>query len=234
MVSDFSEEWSGCEQRLRATLLRQLRDEHLADEVLQETALRCFRGFATFQRRSSFITWALRISQNEIARWHTRRRPTESLESDPADHRTDPVASTESTASGKLDGSIQEAAREGFVPPEQAQVLQLRLEQPGADWSAIGGQLNLSANHCATLHVRGVKALRVFLFARRPAQLGGMTAIALAFQTAGTRRVNPLDSAESNAFRLALLERTTDPLARGTFSLLREACTKVIKELSPL
>lgn len=233
MESDFASDWSACEQRLRSTLLGLLRDEQLADEILQETALRCLRGYATFQHRSSFLTWALKIARHEVARKYARRPPAETLESEPVDPRVPAPCSGESVVPEELGDTIRQAVREGFVSADQAEVLRLRFELPNADWRTIGWKLNFTANTCAALHVRGIKALRVFLFARRPAQLGGKSAIKRAYLLAVERPINPLTVEEARAFRSTVLDRETDPLARGTVALLREACTKVIQELQP-
>jgi RNA polymerase sigma-70 factor (ECF subfamily) len=54
--------------RLYAVLLRLVGDRGVAEDVLQETLLRAWRGIERFQGRSLFFTWLYRIAVNEANR----------------------------------------------------------------------------------------------------------------------------------------------------------------------
>jgi RNA polymerase sigma-70 factor (ECF subfamily) len=57
-------------------VLRFSGDATEAEEVVQETFLRAWRGIGSFERRAQFFTWLYRIGLNEAKRRATRRSPT--------------------------------------------------------------------------------------------------------------------------------------------------------------
>jgi RNA polymerase sigma-70 factor, ECF subfamily len=61
-------------ERLYLVLLRFTANADKAEETLQETFLRAWRGIGRFERRSSFFTWIYRIGINEAKR-RAERRP---------------------------------------------------------------------------------------------------------------------------------------------------------------
>ncbi len=65
--------------RLCAVILRFTGDPGEAEEVVQETFLRAWRGMGGFERRSQFFTWLCRIGLNEAKRRATRRPAPEAL-----------------------------------------------------------------------------------------------------------------------------------------------------------
>jgi len=62
--------------RLYAVVLRFSGDASEAEEVVQETFLRAWRGIGSFERRAQFFTWLYRIGLNEAKRRATRRAST--------------------------------------------------------------------------------------------------------------------------------------------------------------
>jgi RNA polymerase sigma factor (sigma-70 family) len=60
--------------RLYRVVLRVSGDREEAEEVVQETFLRAWRGLGRFEGRSQFFTWLYRIGINEARRSHARRR----------------------------------------------------------------------------------------------------------------------------------------------------------------
>jgi RNA polymerase sigma-70 factor (ECF subfamily) len=60
--------------RLYAVVLRTCASRDDAEEVVQETFLRAWRGLRRFEGRSQFFTWLYRIAINEARRGHERRR----------------------------------------------------------------------------------------------------------------------------------------------------------------
>lgn len=223
--NDFIREWSESEWRIKAYLLRRLRDEHAADEVLQLTSIRCWRGYRSFQRRCTFLVWCLGIARNELNR-HIGRRRDMSLDEEP------PGRESSVSVDSQLEPSIAAAVEAGFLPKDQATVLQARLESPDRTWDEIGQGLRLSAKNCAVIHLRAILNLRVFIFIKEPGRCGGARAIADAFEAAVQRRLNPLTQHEADAFRSTVIDRTSDPFKRGILNLLRQGCTKVAYELN--
>jgi RNA polymerase sigma-70 factor, ECF subfamily len=59
--------------RLYAVVLRVCGDGEEAEEVVQETFLRAWRGLHRFEGRSQFFTWLYRIAINEARRGQERR-----------------------------------------------------------------------------------------------------------------------------------------------------------------
>jgi RNA polymerase sigma-70 factor (ECF subfamily) len=65
--------------RLYAVVLRFCGDAPEAEEIVQETFLRAWRGIGAFQRRAQFFTWLYRIGLNEAKRRATRTRSRDVL-----------------------------------------------------------------------------------------------------------------------------------------------------------
>lgn len=63
--------------RLYGVLLKLTSDSGDAEDALQETFVRAWRGISKFERRSSFFTWLYRIGVNEAKRRLERRPPPE-------------------------------------------------------------------------------------------------------------------------------------------------------------
>jgi RNA polymerase sigma-70 factor (ECF subfamily) len=67
-VEAFEKLTSGCVDRLFAVALRLVGNRAEAEDVVQETLLRAWRGLGGFRGRSSFFTWLYRIAVNEAKR----------------------------------------------------------------------------------------------------------------------------------------------------------------------
>jgi RNA polymerase sigma-70 factor (ECF subfamily) len=65
--------------RLYGVVLRFSGEPAEADEVVQETFLRAWRGIGSFERRAQFFTWLYGIGLNEAKRRATRRPPPDML-----------------------------------------------------------------------------------------------------------------------------------------------------------
>jgi RNA polymerase sigma-70 factor (ECF subfamily) len=81
-VAAFEELARPCVDRVFALVLRLVDDRAEADDVVQETLLRAWRGIARFSGDSAFATWLYRIAVNEANRSlakGTRRPPTVNL-----------------------------------------------------------------------------------------------------------------------------------------------------------
>jgi RNA polymerase sigma-70 factor, ECF subfamily len=65
-VAAFEELARMCVDRVCALALRLLGDRGEAEDVVQETLLRAWRGIQGFRGRSGFPTWLHRIAVNEV------------------------------------------------------------------------------------------------------------------------------------------------------------------------
>ncbi len=227
-VDDFDTIWARHSGAVRGFLLRLLSDQAAADDVLQRTALRAWRGLATFQGRSAVLTWLFSIAGNEARRWLSARRFA-ALDSTP-----EPVARPESPPSDwDSRRAIQQALAGGLLSDAEARVLVARQELPDASWAEVAANTDLpSPNAAAQVHVRAVSKLRVFLMVHCPELCGSAVAVADAFERACDRDVDPLTAAERRVFRAVILDRTTAATAAGHWTDIQTACRKVAAHLS--
>jgi RNA polymerase sigma-70 factor, ECF subfamily len=54
------------QDRVYASVLRQVRDEHRAADITQETFIQAFRALDTYETRARFSTWLYRIAMNVL------------------------------------------------------------------------------------------------------------------------------------------------------------------------
>jgi len=224
----FVDEWRAVDADVRRFCMRSVRDHDLADEVLQQTRIRAWRGYSSFQRRSSFLTWALTIARREVAREMGRQRRFVPIESIP-----EPVAPDAPPAPPSAEGfaaAIEHAIEHETLTPSEAQVVRARLASPDAGWTQIAAALGASPGHCAVLHFRAMAKLRVFLFRFHADRLGGRAEIERAFAAAGSASpARRLSHAEASAFKACVL--AGEPPRRGDLEALRSACVKVALQL---
>ena len=78
------------ESKVYSLALKMLRNPEDAEDVLQDTFLRAYRGIKSFQGNSTFSTWIYRITANSaLMRLRKRQLPTVSI--DDADEREVPI-----------------------------------------------------------------------------------------------------------------------------------------------
>lgn len=117
-------------KRLFGFLLGQLRDPGLAEEIFQDVWQRVIAARANWQPDAAFSTWLFRIAHNRLNdHWRaSRHRPPAPLD---AESRVQAVADAR-TPESELSGSEERRRVEQAMdqlPPEQRDVLVLRLEQ---------------------------------------------------------------------------------------------------------
>jgi RNA polymerase sigma-70 factor, ECF subfamily len=105
--------------RVYAVTLRLTRDPADAEDALQDTFLRAYRGLAGFGRRSKVSTWLYRIAVNASYDVMERRRPAASLDDDavpdPASPHDPYVQSAERRALEEALGRLPADFREAVV-----------------------------------------------------------------------------------------------------------------------
>lgn len=239
--ADFATAWAGIRSQVAAYCRHTMRDPVDADDLYQRVSIRAWRGHATFQGRSHYLTWVLRIAEREAARLggslsRTRRReePYDDREagaSGRAETSEDPPSQPAVDASW-IRAAASAAADAGAITAVEHQIVLARLERPYATWQQIAEHLATSANVCAVTHCRAVVKLRVYLCEHRPDLLGGHSALTSGYERALRSAMDPLTPAEAAAFRAVVLDRRRDYRARGWRTALRGACGKVLRQVS--
>jgi RNA polymerase sigma factor (sigma-70 family) len=116
--------------RLYRYLLRQLRQPALADDVFQDVWQRVIAARTEWKPDASFATWLYRIAHNRMAD-HWRARPYRPQAPADADERMaripDPNTPERTLSEFEQRRTLQLAVDQ--LPPEQREVLMLRLEQ---------------------------------------------------------------------------------------------------------
>ena len=207
LKSEFEAEWG----RARATVLRYCRraarNPDAAQDILQEVALRAWRGYPSLRKTDKFLAWVLRIAQREVARMMSRMRNDEvSLdeEAEIADETHPWEATPELAAPVWAADVVKAAVTERELSGIEAKVLLARLALPHASWEETGAVLGIAGATCAVIHCRAVPKLCVFLFLYRQDVLGGWECIAQAFAEVMADPFQPLTPGEAEVFeRLA-------------------------------
>lgn len=126
----FGELVSRYESKVYSLALKMLRNPEDAEDVLQDTFLRAYRGIKSFKGNSTFSTWVYRITANSaLMRLRKRQLPTVSI--DDADEREAPINIADwapGPVEQMLNQETQAAMTEAIeaLPPEFRQVFVLR------------------------------------------------------------------------------------------------------------
>ena len=118
------------ESKVYSLALKMLRNPEDAEDVLQDTFLRAYRGIKSFQGHSTFSTWIYRITANSaLMRLRKKQLPMVSI--DDADERETPINIADwspSPVEQLLSQETQVAMNEAIeaLPPEFRQVFVLR------------------------------------------------------------------------------------------------------------
>lgn len=118
------------ESKVYSLALKMLRNPEDAEDVLQDTFLRAYRGIKSFKGNSTFSTWVYRITANSaLMRLRKKQLPTVSI--DDADEREAPINIADwapGPAEQLLSQETQRAMNEAIeaLPAEFRQVFVLR------------------------------------------------------------------------------------------------------------
>lgn len=67
--------WSDAQTAVGGLIRSLVQDPHLADDLLQETALACFRYFDRYDPERPFVAWALTVAKNKVRdAWRRQQR----------------------------------------------------------------------------------------------------------------------------------------------------------------
>jgi RNA polymerase sigma-70 factor (ECF subfamily) len=118
------------ESKVYSLALKMLRNPEDAEDVLQDTFLRAYRGIKSFQGNSTFSTWIYRITANSaLMRLRRKHLPTVSI--DDADERETPINIAD-WAPGPVEQLLNQETQQAMnqaiesLPPEFRQVFVLR------------------------------------------------------------------------------------------------------------
>ncbi|HSQ61245.1 MAG TPA: sigma-70 family RNA polymerase sigma factor [Acidobacteriota bacterium] len=118
------------ESKVYSLGIKMLRNPEDAEDVLQDTFLRAYRGLKSFKGNSTFSTWIYRITANSaLMRLRKKQLPTVSIED--ADEREAPINIAD-WAPGPVEQLLNEETRRAMndaiesLPPEFGQVFVLR------------------------------------------------------------------------------------------------------------
>jgi RNA polymerase sigma-70 factor (ECF subfamily) len=118
------------ESKVYSLALKMLRNPEDAEDVLQDTFLRAYRGIKSFQGNSTFSTWIYRITANS-ALMRLRRKHLPMVSIDDADERETPINIAD-WAPGPVEQLLNQETQQAMnqaiesLPPEFRQVFVLR------------------------------------------------------------------------------------------------------------
>lgn len=165
--------WSQLSAELRCFIRRRVADDHMADDLLQETFLRIHRNVDSLVEADRLAAWVYRIARN-VVHDHYRRRakkevPLEDVASNECDDGPGPLPSH---ASGWLRELI------GQLPEKYREAVQLA-EIDGRTQQQVAGRLGLSLSGAKSRIQRGRAMLKdaldrccTFEFDRRGNMMG--------------------------------------------------------------
>jgi len=238
---DFETEWNAVHAQVRRYCLGQVNNPADVDDIVQKVAVRAWRGFGTFRGDAAFLTWVIAIARREIAREMGRRgeqRRRESsldtiLETAPgqllnvaAPEEAPPAADARWVAA-----EVRGAVAAGELSEAEGQVVLARLARPEPSWEEVGVRLGITANAAAVTHCRAIPRLRVYLILHAVERLGGLDAVAEAFDGARHDLDDPLSDDEAEVFERIVLRGERNYRRVGWRLALRAAATKVVQRL---
>ena len=167
LSAEFAAIYREKEPFVRGLLLRLVRDQDLADDLSQETFLRAWRAFPTYERRGKIGTWLITIAFN-AARNHFRRvkalrhaAPAGLVELDNDQIRAD--IGREGVAEISL--ALEEALRSRSLYPGDLRAFLAHHVDGLSHGEMVAQGISLSAGKSATYRAR--KALRAQLWRHR-------------------------------------------------------------------
>src|SRR5687768_16186858 len=101
--------WAHLSSDLRRFIRRRVSDDHVADDLLQETFMRVHRNIGTLQEADRLAAWVYRIARNVIH--HPRPKAAHAsvalADTDPADDADEHLSQLRCRCAGWLDEMIQ-------------------------------------------------------------------------------------------------------------------------------
>lgn len=141
-----------------------VRDEHEAEDVMQEAYVRAFSALGSFQGRSSFSTWLLRIAIHEsLARARRSRRPELAAEAGEEHMGQRPFDPERVAAARELTGVVEEVL-EGM--PEHYRLVFVLRSVEGLSLAETAASLEIGEDTVKSRHHRARRLLQEALSER--------------------------------------------------------------------
>ncbi len=231
----FEDIWPKYSRQIMKLCLRHLQNQSDAEDVLQQIAMRIWRGLPSFQGRASLLTWIYKIAIGEIRRAlkHKQSYTEICLDVFLPDKQFDNTQIQQTqTEYDKTPFSIEiieDAKEKKAITETEYIVLKARFLQPHETWKDISNSVNVDAARCATEHYRAISKLRVFMFVNHPNKLGGYKVIVDAFTKLITSKNILISTCEMEVFKEIVIKRNLKYRKAGWQNTLRSICEKVIK-----
>jgi len=149
--------WSHRSDDLRRFIRRRVSDDHVADDLLQETFVRVHRNLATLQEADRLTAWVYQIVRNVIHDHHRQAaRTTLALVDDPVGDEEDRLSCLRSRASGWLEEMVRQ------LPDGYREAVQLS-EIEGLQQQEVADRLSLSLSGAKSRIQRGRAMLKDIL-----------------------------------------------------------------------
>ncbi len=238
----FEAAWLEAQERVMAYCRAVAERPGEADDIVQQVAIRAWRGYATFKGDAPFLSWVLAIARRESLRLLSRRGAREGRERsldalaetapDTLPALAEPAPEASAPPAHWLAGVTRAAVSAGELSEAEGRVIVKRAGDPEATWNDIAAGLSMTASSCAVLHCRAIPKLRVYLFMHHPDLLGGLSAIADAFAVTPLAPIDWLSPEEAEVFRRVVLDGQHGYRRVGWRLTLRAACGKMVKRLA--
>ena len=154
--------WQALSQKLRAFFRRRVTDDHLAEDLLQETFVRVHNGLASLQEQERLAAWVYRVAHNTLVDYF--RQGFVSKEVLSTDGAVADALPEKNTAEENYNEEI--AAGLGCIvqqlPPRHREAIELA-ELQGLTQSEVGGRLGLSLSGAKSRVQRGRAKLKDLL-----------------------------------------------------------------------
>lgn len=131
--------WYEMNQQLRSFFRRRVRDEHLAEDLLQETFLRIHHGLASLEEQERLGAWVYRVARNTLVDYLRKGSTSREVPTDDPTEREGPLeeATNEDIAHwlrqmvqrlpAKYQGAVELAELDGITQREVSERLGLSL-----------------------------------------------------------------------------------------------------------
>jgi RNA polymerase sigma-70 factor, ECF subfamily len=147
--------WTHLSSDLRRFIRRRVSDDHVADDLLQETFVRVHRKIGTLQETDRLAAWVYQIARNVIHDHHRKAtNATVALaDTDPADECDDHLSQLRCQGAGWLDEMLRS------LPESYREAVQLA-EIEGLSQQAVAERLGLSLSGAKSRIQRGRAMLK--------------------------------------------------------------------------
>jgi RNA polymerase sigma-70 factor, ECF subfamily len=142
--------WQHMSSDLRRFIRRRVSDDHVADDLLQDTFVRVHRGIGTLQEADRLAAWVYRIARNVIQDHHRKANNSAVAlaDADPCDEGEDHLSELRCRGAGWLDEMIRS------LPEGYREAVQLA-EIDGLSQQEVADRLGLSQSGAKSRIQRG-------------------------------------------------------------------------------